>query len=664
MSQTDNEFQSGKQIYQIGDFIVSRARKLLFRQGKLLEPEARIIVLLDTLAEYYPQTVSRRILMDRIWPNQVISDAALAQLIRRCRKLLGDDGKSSRYIKTIHGVGFRLQLPPVQLEGEIDRYLEQTPLDTPGQPVEPEPTLSERFPAGVKLGMLPIFNDSQDDANDWVEMGLTEMVEQLLHPNPRIQLLESKAMQPYLDDLTVQSLLSPDEPVNQQGESLCQMFGLDLLVVAALQRDFLPRVLNFRIINRQGGYPLTRLEAPDVVDIANQLANQLIQFIDPAHPWRVDVRNTYTANRKANRAYGNGVQELACSEYATAEKYFRIALDLEPDFPWASSKLAASLYFQHRIDEAQSGLQRLLEFEDLDPAIAYDAQHTQANLLYSTGQLKESMQASARLLELTRQQDETLLQGNELMNIGTCHQALGQDDQAIDYLQQALEIYTGLGFKPGVGKVQTNLANVYHSLARYQKAYAHYETAEMIFNQVGDQLLEAMAQFERAVILRSLQQIREARKLLLKVEPVFERCNDTEGVFLVKIELANLDIELQRYPTAIEQLQALLPQLEEQQLAYPAFMVRQYLARCHLNLHQPAQAEGYLQQDSDYRGDDIKLQLLDAHLAYENRQLEKAAELASEIRDQAGSRWLPSHQTLLEGYQTARQNNQWTELLF
>lgn len=61
------------------------------------------------LAQNAPDTVSKAELMDTVWLGRVVTEGVLTQVISRLRVLLGDD--TQEWIKTVHGVGFRLTLP-------------------------------------------------------------------------------------------------------------------------------------------------------------------------------------------------------------------------------------------------------------------------------------------------------------------------------------------------------------------------------------------------------------------------------------------------------------------------------------------------------------------------------------------------------------------------
>ena len=72
------------------------------------------------------RSVSRAEILERVWPGVHVSDATLASTLRDLRRALGDDGRESRLIRTLRGVGLRfigsveeLRAAPEQVAVEV-----------------------------------------------------------------------------------------------------------------------------------------------------------------------------------------------------------------------------------------------------------------------------------------------------------------------------------------------------------------------------------------------------------------------------------------------------------------------------------------------------------------------------------------------------------------
>jgi DNA-binding response OmpR family regulator len=80
--------------------------------GQAVEMSAREFDLLLLLAERAGQAVTRQTILDRIWGADFIGDlGALDVYIRALRKKVEPDADQPTYIRTLRGVGYRLEAP-------------------------------------------------------------------------------------------------------------------------------------------------------------------------------------------------------------------------------------------------------------------------------------------------------------------------------------------------------------------------------------------------------------------------------------------------------------------------------------------------------------------------------------------------------------------------
>jgi DNA-binding winged helix-turn-helix (wHTH) protein len=85
--------------------IDSETRQLLGDDGEIhLSPKA--FDLLCALIETRPKVVEKADLHTRIWPDTYVVDANLNILVGEIRRALGDRAHDSRFIRTVHGVGY------------------------------------------------------------------------------------------------------------------------------------------------------------------------------------------------------------------------------------------------------------------------------------------------------------------------------------------------------------------------------------------------------------------------------------------------------------------------------------------------------------------------------------------------------------------------------
>lgn len=94
-------------IYRFGPFELDLARVEVREHGQPRPVEPQVFALLAFLLEHRERLVSREEIFEKVWDGRFVSDSALSSRIKSARKLLGDDGRSQRYIRTVHGQGFR-----------------------------------------------------------------------------------------------------------------------------------------------------------------------------------------------------------------------------------------------------------------------------------------------------------------------------------------------------------------------------------------------------------------------------------------------------------------------------------------------------------------------------------------------------------------------------
>jgi TolB-like protein len=77
-----------------------------------------VFALLALLVENRDRLVSKDEIIEKVWDGRIISDAAVASRVKSARQALGDDGRSQRFIRTIHRKGFRF-VAEVRVSGAV-----------------------------------------------------------------------------------------------------------------------------------------------------------------------------------------------------------------------------------------------------------------------------------------------------------------------------------------------------------------------------------------------------------------------------------------------------------------------------------------------------------------------------------------------------------------
>lgn len=94
-------------IYRFGDFELDPGKFELREGGAAKHLEPQVLSLLILLASNADRMVGKDEIIEKIWGGRFISDAAVASRVKAARQALGDDGTQQRFIRTVHGKGFR-----------------------------------------------------------------------------------------------------------------------------------------------------------------------------------------------------------------------------------------------------------------------------------------------------------------------------------------------------------------------------------------------------------------------------------------------------------------------------------------------------------------------------------------------------------------------------
>ena len=101
------------------EFVFYPSEQRLTYKGKPCPLEPKMLQLLILLIDARPAVLSKQLLMERLWPDAVVSDWSLARLVSDTRKLVDIDQQQS-LIKTVRGKGFCF-------DSQVDEIIEAYP---------------------------------------------------------------------------------------------------------------------------------------------------------------------------------------------------------------------------------------------------------------------------------------------------------------------------------------------------------------------------------------------------------------------------------------------------------------------------------------------------------------------------------------------------------
>mgnify|MGYP005811465073 CR=1 FL=1 len=105
-----------KPRYRLDDLQIDVGARSVTRAGVDLGVTGLTFDLLLALGREAPDLVPTDVLMEAVWPRQVIGTETLAQRVKLLRRQLGDEAEQPRYIASRRGYGYRLLSPLVELD--------------------------------------------------------------------------------------------------------------------------------------------------------------------------------------------------------------------------------------------------------------------------------------------------------------------------------------------------------------------------------------------------------------------------------------------------------------------------------------------------------------------------------------------------------------------
>ena len=359
-------------IYRFGAFELDPAKAELRTGGAIRHVEPQVFALLAFLVEHRERFVSKDEILEKVWDGRIVTDSAIASRVKSARKAVGDDGKAQRFIRTVHGQGFRF-VADVRVERFEVPQVE--PLEPPS--TDAEPAGAGPHAARPSIAVLP-FNLIGD-------MGPYAGIADAL---PHELIAELARLRWLLVTARGSSfrLRSANPDVREVGRLLDVRYCLTGIVMAFGRRldvtTELAETATGEVIwaDRIGG------SIDDVHALRSELLAKLLAALEiqiPLHE-AARARLTVSENLDAWSAYHLGIQHVYRfnrKDNLTAARFFDKAVELDPAFARAHAGLSFVHFqsaFLHQSDDiageialARRCAQRGLDLDPLDPFVNF-----------------------------------------------------------------------------------------------------------------------------------------------------------------------------------------------------------------------------------------------------------------------------------------------------
>ena len=381
-----------KPTYEFGPFRLDPERGLLLRDGQPVPLTQKSLETLLVLIENRERTVSKDVLLQRVWPDTFVDEANLPQHISVLRKALGETPQDRRFIVTVPGRGYRFVAvireiseddpPPPNSEMPARSDTDRNPQLTM---IVPEPTLdtpsnyrapiwrsrrSLTIAAATSVVMIAVATSiwlvhsrhsplpSRKDTvllADFDNSTGEPVFDGTLKQGLAVGLSQSPYFEIVGNDRVLETLRfmgrSSERVAQPQAREVCERLQASVLITGSISRIGAKYVLavqvedcaDTRILAReQVGIDSREQVLGELGGIASTLRRKLGESQASIQRFDVPLEQATTTSLEALRAYSLGVEQRGQGTERQSIPFFEHGIELDPGFAMAYAQLAGA----------------------------------------------------------------------------------------------------------------------------------------------------------------------------------------------------------------------------------------------------------------------------------------------------------------------------------
>ena len=349
------------QIYRVGDLTIDAGRRVVSRGDVAIPLPKLSFDLLLVLIRSAPNVVSIDEFMERVWPGLVVSPETVSQRVKLLRDAIGDDPRDPHYVAGVRGSGYRL-IAEVTPPGEVGPSPGISTRIKPRRHPLAIPLLVLAAGASIAVGfavfrhyyhqvhdrvtveglatravaVLPFENLSSGHEDDYISLGLAEMVLNRLSGVPSLQVMaRTSSFAPQVKGLDVKEV----------GRRL----KADYLVLGSVQRSGDSLRVSTRLVDVTSGRQFKSLQLDktlkDLFSIEDEIADSVAASLAlrMGDATRFHPEQARNVSESAYLEYLQGRAALGhfkMADMQAAADHFQRAIGIDPNFAAAYSSLA------------------------------------------------------------------------------------------------------------------------------------------------------------------------------------------------------------------------------------------------------------------------------------------------------------------------------------
>jgi tetratricopeptide (TPR) repeat protein/DNA-binding winged helix-turn-helix (wHTH) protein len=538
--------RQGQRLYRLDGVQIDPSRICLTRDGEERHLRPQTFQVLIYLLEQRDRLVTRDELIDYVWRDTAVTDNALEQCLAEIRKVLGDDSRKPRFIKTVPRAGYRFigKVEEVITAAEATPRVSEKPDEPP--PVDHSPptkvwirkrvVLTSAMFVLIAAGLATIYlirerrslqslstvtlpqtpgkravavmffdNQSGSADLDWLREGLADMLITDLSRSKNLTILSRQQLHTLLDRTGHQS----SEKIRlEEALDIAQKSKATILIMGSFGRLGEQIRIDAQLHDARDGQLLAaeRLVVEQPAQILTQvdvLSIKLASHLGAAdQSANSGLTSVMTNNLAAYRYYSLGVEKAQAVQNPEAIALLEKAIALDPDFAMAYARIGYTYVASWGLPEkGKPYLEKAFKLTDRlseKDKLNINAWYALANQDYAAAIRSFQEIVSRYPLEV-----------ESYRGLGRLLRGENRHDEAIEILKQGLVIDSeAKDLYNGLGSVYSDLGRHDEAIAMFQRYVSlapeepnAYDSLGMGYQWAG-RYQEAIGEYKRALDLK------------------------------------------------------------------------------------------------------------------------------------------------------------------
>ena len=483
-------------VYRFHQFEVDDGEFRLSEDGTPVQVEPKALRLLVYLIENRNRLVRKQELLDKVWPDAMVTENALTRAVGLLRKALNEDSRVPRYLETVPTVGYRF-IAMVTVANEKSEAGPVAPQDPIAAQVEDGAGI--RAPkrwvllcamvalAVVAAGTFLFFHHGRKilAAADTVVLADFDnstgdpVFDGTLRQGMAVQLEQSPYLSLITDGRIQQVLQQMGQPADARltpaiAREICERTSSAAVLDGSIAPLGSQYVLGLRATDCQSGKVLAEEQVQaarkeDVLNALDQMAGkfrtQVGESLTTVEKYDTPLAEATTPSLEALKAFSLGLNKLRAGANTEAIAFLSRAVELDPNFAQAYAVMSVAYASQ---SEPELGAESSRQAYKLrDRVSERERLRIEANYyLHGTGELEKAV-SSFELLLQTYPRDAYFHDA-----LGFLYRRLGNNERAIEEFREALRL------DPNEAYVYQNLATSLVNFNRLDEAEAVYKLGD------------------------------------------------------------------------------------------------------------------------------------------------------------------------------------------